>query len=250
MSVSQLAQLVVQELSLTFQGKDLIQKISLNFEPGQVHGVLGPNGSGKSTFLKCMAGIWIPTHGQVLWEGKDLLKQKREEISRAMSLVPQNHQTPFDFSAKEMVAMGRYPYRFEASSQEKVEALIQGALERVDAWHLKDRGINQLSNGERQRVMIARSLVTETPILLLDEPTASLDPYHQISIWRMLKELAQQGKIVIVAVHDLASAERYCDYISLLHQGRCVATDRAHQALQPHLIKQVFNINFAKRIEI
>lgn len=229
------------ELCYSVDGKSLIDHISLEFSAGCLHGILGPNGSGKSTLLKTLAGIWTPTSGSIFWNEKTLLTQDRQSISRTITLVPQNPQIHFDFLVEDIVAMGRYPHdtRFWEKTEER---LLQDALTIVDAWHLRGRRVNCLSHGERQRVYIARALITESPILLLDEPTASLDIRHQIEIWQLLLRLVEDGKIVIVTTHDLSIAERYCHQVAVLNQGKCIGNGKFSSVMTPTLLKEVFGV--------
>ena len=196
----------------------------------------GPNGSGKSTFLKALTGIWPPTSGEVLWKGEKLLEKNRQEISKTISLVPQHSPLPFEFTVTEVVSMGRYAHQDLGSS------LVDRALITVDAWHLKERRMNHLSFGERQRVFIARALVTESPILLLDEPASSLDIRHQLEIWQLLHKLKAEGKVVVITTHDLAATKRFCDEIALLSQGKCLAKGPFQKVMTPEILKEVFGV--------
>jgi iron complex transport system ATP-binding protein len=236
--------LTARHLCYATDGKKLLNDISLEFTDGCLHAILGPNGSGKSTLLKILTGIWERTSGTVWWNGSSLLSLKRQEISRIISLVPQNPQPSFDYLVEDLVAMGRYPFDTHYWNA-KDEPLVQQALESVDVWHLKKRRVNQLSFGERQRVYIARALVTESPILLLDEPTASLDIRHQLEIWNLLRSFVAKGKIVAVTTHDLTVAERYCDQVAILNQGSCVAKGEPTSLLTSELLQNVFGISKA-----
>ena len=170
--------------------------------------------------LKTLTGIWKPTEGQVCWQNENLLTQDRRTISRTLSFVPQNSAAPFDFTVTEIVAMGRYPHGTFRSREGSLEKVYE-TLKLVNAWHLRDRPISQLSSGERQQVYIARALLTESPVLLLDEPTANLDIKHQYEIWKLLVNLKEKGKLVIVASHDLVAIQKYCFHVSILNQGCC-----------------------------
>lgn len=229
--------LEAKNVSYSIDGKALIENIELSFSPGILYGILGPNGSGKSTLLKTLCGIWNPTNGVVNWKGKALLTRSRKEISSTISLVPQNPQVHFDFTVTEMVRMGRYPYASTHSDEQ-----LETALNIVDAWHLRKRSILRLSHGERKRVYIARALVTESPILLLDEPEASLDIRHQLEIWKLLRKLAEQGKTIIVTNHDLAATRRFCDEIAVLNQGRCIDNGRFDQVMTAQCLLDVFGV--------
>ncbi len=233
--------LIASNLSYALNKKSLLKDISLEFEGGRLHGILGPNGAGKSTLLKLISGIWKPTQGSVSWNGTALLDKERQAISRIISLVPQHPQPSFDFLVEDVVAMGRYAY--DRSYWNAAEApMVHQALTTVDAWHLRRRCVNQLSYGERQRVYIARALVTESPILLLDEPTASLDIQHQLEIWQLLEQFVKNGKIVIVTTHDLAIAERYCHHVAVLHHGQCVGNGNFNSLMTPNLLQEVFGV--------
>ena len=233
--------LKAESLSYELHKKELIHSISLQFSPGILYGILGPNGSGKTTLLKTLTGIWKPSKGKVLFNDQDLHLKSRREISRSLSLVPQNLSVNFDFTVAEVVAMGRYPHENAKPTQEVIE-LIEWALVTVDAWHLRFRHITHLSSGERHRVYIARSLVTESPVLLLDEPAASLDIRHQLEIWHLLKKLASQGKIIIATNHDLGAVERFCDHIAVLHHGQCIAKGSFQEVITPSLLEEVFGV--------
>lgn len=233
--------LAIKGLKYAIDGKPLLTDLSLEFIGGQLHGILGPNGSGKSTLLRLLSGIWKPSGGEILWNGAPLLVKDRQSISRTVSLVPQQPHTAFDFLVEDIVAMGRYAYdRCYWHAAE--EPVVYEALRMVDAWHLRRRPVNQLSYGERQRVYIARALVTESPIMLLDEPTASLDIQHQLEIWQLLQHLVERGKIVIITTHDLAIAERYCHQVAVLNHGRCVANGPFSALMTPGLLQEVFGV--------
>lgn len=233
--------LIASNLCYSVENKELLHNISLELSSGYLHAILGPNGSGKSTLLKVLTGIWKLSSGMITWNNLSLLSLKRQEISRIISLVPQNPQPTFDFLVEDVVAMGRYPYNTRYWNA-KDEPLVHHALSSVDAWHLRHRRINHLSFGERQRVYIARALVTESPILLLDEPTASLDIRHQLEIWELLQTFVNAGKIVAITTHDLTIAERYCDHVIVLNQGRCVANGTFSSFFMPQLLRDVFDI--------
>lgn len=233
--------LKIRHFTYCLHQRPLIQHISLTFQSGVLYGILGPNGSGKSTLLKTMARIWTPTTGQLIWKEQDLLQFSRLEMSRTLSLVPQNPQLYFDFEVYRMVAMGRYPHGCRtAEAHQKVEE----ALHQVNAWPLRHQLLSQLSGGERQRIYIARALATQAPILLLDEPTSYLDLRHQLDIWQLLRTLVKEGKLVIVAVHDLLAAQRFCDELVILNQGSCQATGTYQEIMTPHLLQEIFGVSF------
>lgn len=233
--------LKIHNLSYHFNKRPLIRKISLTFEPGILYGILGPNGSGKTTLLKTIAGIWPPSSGQLSWQGEDLLQFSRLKLSQTISLVPQNPTIHFDFDVETMVSMGRYPYGCRTGESQKK---VKETLQLVNATHLYQNLISNLSGGERQRIYIARALATEAPVLLLDEPTSHLDLRHQIEIWILLRRLVQNGKIVIVAMHDLLAAQRYCDHVVILNGGQCYAKGSYTEVITPSLLQSVFGVDF------
>lgn len=228
--------LVANQISYKIKAKELISDISMTFRPGLISAILGPNGSGKTTFLKNLAGIWPPSSGNVLWNGHNLFDYSRKDVSRIVSIVPQSTLIPFDFTVMDMIEMGRYMHRT------KNDALIKKTLKNLDVWHLRNQSISRVSGGERQRVYIARALVTEAPILLLDEPTAHLDIGHELEIWRLLKELASDQRTIIVTTHDLRAAKRHCDQIALLHYGKCIGSGPFDAVMTAEKLKTVFGV--------
>lgn len=232
--------------ALTYQigHRRLIDQITLSFSPGRPYGIVGPNGSGKSTLLKVMTNIWSPTSGQVTWNGMDLKAFSRSERSRIATFVPQNPAPQFDYTVFEMVRMGRYAHDSLGCDH---TSIVLDALCRVNALHLQERPISSLSGGERQRVYIARALATEAQVMLLDEPTAHLDLRHQGEIWELINELADEGKIVLVALHDLIGARHHCGKIAMLHQGRCAAFGAFEEVITEKRMVEIFGITLSHK---
>lgn len=235
--------LEIRNLTFCLSHRLLIENITLTFQPGILYGILGPNGSGKSTLLKTMSRIWTPTAGQLFWQGENVLHFSRLMMSQTLSLVPQNPSLYFDFSVYNMVSMGRYPHGCRSP---EAHSKIEKALQQVDAWHLRHQLLSQLSGGERQRVYIARALATQAPILLLDEPTSYLDLRHQLEIWQLLRILVKEGKLIIVAVHDLFAAQRFCDELVILNQGRCQISGAYENIMTPEILQDIFGVSFNK----
>lgn len=238
--------LELHHLTYRVRQRPLIEDVSLTFYPGILYGVLGPNGSGKSTLLKNISRVWTPTAGKLFWQGENLLRFSRLAMSQTISLVPQNPPLYFDFTPYDIVAMGRYPYGCRSP---QANFKIKEALDKANAWHLRHRPLSELSGGERQRIYIARALATEASILLLDEPTSYLDIRHQLEIWRLLRALAKEGKIIIVAVHDLWAARRFCDELVLLNRGRCEAKGHYKEIITPSRLQTIFGVNFTESEE-
>ena len=208
------------DLCFSYNKKPLLQNISLEFKAGQFVGLIGANGAGKSTLLQLLLGLIKQQSGLVSINGCDIHAQKRRDIAKQLAFVPQSIELPYAFSAQALVAMGRNPYLgpFELET-EKDKKLIQEAMLKTDIGHLKDRLVNTLSGGEKQRVIIARALAQQAPTILLDEPIASLDICHQIETLQLIQSLTQSGKLAITALHDLNLAANYCDRLILLGQS-------------------------------
>lgn len=225
------------------QGRQVLQSIHLHLTPGQIYGIIGPNGSGKSTLLKTLAGIWTPTEGEIKWQGISLHQQNRRFMSQTVTLVPQQPSPPFDFTVWEIVKMGRYAHGFSPQNQE----IIEHALHQTNSWQLKDRLVSTLSGGEKQRVYMARALATQAPVLALDEPSSCLDLHHQWEMWHLLRQLAKQNRLILIALHDLKAARHFCDELVVLFQGRCVGTGSYANVMTPALLHQVFSLDSEKQ---
>ncbi len=205
--------LTIQDIHFSIEDKKILDGVSVHFEPCKIHGIIGPNGSGKSTLLKNVCRIWEPQSGTILIEGKNYRTIPRKELSRLVTLVPQNTAVSFPISVFDIVSMGRNPHlgRFEGV-QQKDREIIERALQQTAMYALKDRIINELSGGEGQLAIIARALATEASLILLDEPTAELDIKHTLAIMNILFELRAQGKTILVTMHDLNLAQKILRY--------------------------------------
>ena len=208
--------------------KNILTQISLSFELGKIHGILGPNGSGKTTLLRCLAGIKKPQSGLIYWCERDLLSLERKQAAQLVSLVPQAPPYLFNFTVEEMVAMGRFPH---GTPRSQLSKYVHQALTRVDALSFLQRPISSLSAGERQRVYIARALATDSPVLLLDEPTSFLDFFHEQELSLLLRFLASQGKLIILSLHNLQLATRLLDTATFLEKGQMTLTGPASTVL-------------------
>lgn len=206
--------LSVQSLRYSVGKRTLIHSFTHSFETGKVYGLLGLNGSGKTTLLKLLAGIWTETSGKLLWNENELAKLSRLERSQLMTFVPNSPPLYFDYTVRDIIAMGAY-----ANRPKNLEQLLDSAIQTVDLTPLQDRLITNISSGERQRAYIARALVTESPILLLDEPTASLDIKQSAAIWELILHLRNEGKLLVIATHDLVRAHELTDEILTIENG-------------------------------
>ena len=216
--------LQVEALGVNIGGKAIVSQINLNLHAGRFVALLGPNGAGKTTLIKALAGL-MPASGRVMLDGRDLSRMNRKDRARKMAYLPQGHQVHWPLSARDVVALGRLPHGLaDPARMGQVDSdAVTRAMERTGALALADQTVTTLSGGERARVMLARALAVEAPVLLADEPTASLDPRHQIMVMRDLKAEAAGGALVVVVTHDIALASRMADEIILLDRGHVIA---------------------------
>lgn len=235
--------LKTQNASYQVKNKTLIHPVTAEFLPGKMYGILGLNGSGKTTFLKMLGGIYRPSKGQILWSEKSLLSYERHHMSRIISYVPQSPQVVFDFNVFKFVALGRYCHHRSSRLTPSDLLVIEKTLSLVDCAHLKDRRISELSGGERQRIFIARSLASESNIILLDEPSANLDIKHKLEIWGLLQTLAKEGKTIITSAHDLFLCMQFCNEILVLDSGKKIQSGPPQLVLTNSLLQSVFGIS-------
>ncbi|CDR33564.1 ABC transporter ATP-binding protein [Criblamydia sequanensis] len=230
--------LSIKNISCSLGNRLLLRNIDLNFQPGFIYSVLGPNGSGKTTLLKAIAGIQVFYSGSIFWNSQEISFIKRRERSQIMTFVPQSSPVFFDFTVKEFALMGAY-----AKAIKNEEQKLEESLNKVDALHLKDRLVRTLSSGEKQRVYIARSLIADAPVMLFDEPTASLDIKHRHEIWQLIHDLKELKKIIIVATHDFHEAEKWSDESLVLQKGSVVSKGAFSEALSKKILEDVFGVD-------
>lgn len=234
----------INSIHFSIDDKKILDSITARFAPCMIHGIIGPNGSGKSTLLKNICRIWEPQSGSILLHGTDYTKIPRKELSTLVTLVPQNTTIGFPISVFDIVAMGRNPHlgRFEGMRQNDRD-IIERALQQTNIYELKDRNINELSGGEGQLAIIARALATEASLILLDEPTSELDVKHTLEILEILQGFKKQGKTILVSIHDLNLARKFCDTISILSRGKLFYSGTPENAFAAEIIKQVFDVH-------
>lgn len=231
--------LEVKELGLNFKGQPVLSGLNLHFQLGKLYALLGPNGAGKTSLLKLLNRTWTPSTGVILWKNTPLHELSRQEVSQILSLVPQETQSAFAFTVTDFVGMGAYALDKQASGG-SLETRIIEALKIMDALNLKDRKITELSAGEKKRAYIARALLTHSPVLLLDEPTANLDIAHKLKLWSLLKRFAEEGRTIVVSTHDLELCKHFCDEAFLLKKGHCVAKGSIDEVLCENNLKETF----------
>jgi iron complex transport system ATP-binding protein len=242
--MSEPALVQLRNLDFAIAGKEILRDISCDFSAGRIHGIIGPNGSGKSSLLKNICRIWQPHSGQVLIGGADYRKISRKTLSRLATLVQQETRIEFSIRVADFVAMGRHPHlkRLQWLRQRDLY-IVEEALQLTGTQIFRERLINELSGGEGQLVNIARALATEAPIILLDEPTSALDIRHKLDILELLTALRDNGKTILICIHDLDLARRYCDTVTMLRDGAIYFHGTASEAFRPDRIKEVFDVN-------
>lgn len=240
------AVLAADALGVSVKGRWLLRGVTVHARAGEVLAVLGPNGAGKSTLLAALSGARRPDEGEVRFGGVSLRSLSLRELARRRAVLSQAVGVPFPFTCREVVLLGRTPFAGE-SSAERDEEIARAALESVGAEHLGARTFPTLSGGEQQRVQLARALaqlweVDGARALLLDEPTASLDPAHQHLILSLVRRVATRGACVVVVLHDLALAARYADQVLLLSQGNVRAAGAPRGVLTPATLRDVYGV--------
>lgn len=236
-------------VGVEIEGRWLVRDASLTLQPGCLTVLVGPNGSGKTTLLRLLAGLWRPSEGQVTLEGCEISSLPHRELARHVSFVPQDTHFEFAFTVRDVVMMGRHPHlgRFERE-REYDRRCVEDAMTRADVIHLKDRLVTEISGGERQRVIIARSLATEADTILLDEPTASLDIAHALDVLNLCRRLADGGKTIALAIHDLNAAMRYATQVALLHSGRIVASGTPADVITDSAVHTIFSVHVERAV--
>ncbi len=229
--------LIVDRANFQVDGKSILHEVSLRFEPETLNVLVGPNGAGKSTLIAAIAGDLPSCRTSVRIDGKILQAWKPKSLAQQRSVLTQDHSVRFAFTTREVVGMGRLPY---PPDPERDEAIIDDAMVRADITHLNERDVQTMSGGEVSRTAFARVLAQDTPLVLLDEPTAALDLYHQEQLLQDLWRLARKGSCVIAVLHDLNLSAAYADRIIMMSDGRVVADGSPRDVLTAETIQRVY----------
>jgi len=229
--------ITAEGVSVSLAGEKVLEDVTARAEDEFV-GVVGPNGAGKTTLIRAANGAAEPDDGVVSVGGDDVTSLSSREVSRRVATMPQNTDVSFDFTVGEVVRMGRHPHvpRFGSDEKNKVE----GAMERVGVAHFADSSVHEVSGGERQRVLLARCLAQDADVLLLDEPTASLDVNHAVETLSLVRSLVGEGRTAVAAIHDLDLAARFCDRLVLVGDGTVVASGAPEEVLTEENVEDVF----------
>lgn len=234
----------IENLTVRYRSAPVLRDISLQIHRGEVVALIGPNGAGKTTLIRALSGVLKPVSGQIVILDRDLASLSPRQRARNLAVVPQARQLPEAFTVWQAVLMGRTPYLgWLGQPMQADRQRVEWALERTACESLANRPLGELSGGEQQRVLLARALAQETPVLLLDEPTAHLDLRHQARLLSLVRELAREhGLAVLMALHDLNLVALYADRVALLSEGRLFALGSPEQVLTPETLMAAYQV--------
>ncbi len=235
----------IKNISLSYDKRTVLEDISLSFNDKAFIGIIGKNGTGKSTLLKAITGLLKPIKGNVFIDKKDIYNMKKSVLAKKISFMPQTMQFDFSFNVKDFIMFGRYPYinMFNLPSKDDFK-IVDDIMNFTQTTEFATRNINELSGGEKQKVLLAQTLVQETDIIALDEPTSHLDIGSQATIFKLLKMLNEKyGKTIITTVHDLNLAGEFCSDIVLLDDKKVLNFGSAEKVLNYKDIEKVYNVN-------
>ena len=245
--------LTVQNLTAGYKEYEILHEVSLGVAQGSVIALIGPNGSGKTTLIRAISGILHPQNGKILYQDQDLTKMSAQDRSRLIAVVPQIRSLPPAFSVYEVVALGRTPHlNWFGQTSNRDDEIIRRSMAQVNLLDLADRNITDLSGGEQQRVLLARALAQQTPVLLMDEPTAHLDLQYQVNFLENAHRLAhplpeeiENGfapRAVLVAIHDLNLLARFADQVALMVEGKLVKLGSPNDVLRADILSEAYHL--------
>jgi len=233
-----------RNLHVRLKAREVLAGVAFTGHAGEMTAVIGPNGAGKTTLLKALAGLLTPSAGALSLDGRAMADWPPPVRARSLAYLPQERTTHWALSARAIVALGRLPHQPMGAGESAADArAIDAALAAMDIGHLAERPVLEMSGGERARVLVARALAQEPVALLADEPAAGLDPAHQLTLFHHLTALASAGRTVVVALHDLSLAARFCHRIVLMQAGRSIAAGTPEDVLKVEHLAAVYGIN-------
>lgn len=228
-------------VGVDLEGATVLHDVSLEVVPGEVLALVGPNGAGKSTLLGVLSGERTPSRGSVAYGGRPIDGFRHADLAKLRSVLTQENTVSFPFKVAEVVAMGRSPWARSVEGRDDV-TVVQESMDAADVGHLARRRYTSLSGGEKARVSLARVLAQRTPVVFLDEPTAALDLRHQEDVMRIARGLAQDGRSVVVVLHDLSLASAYADRIALISGGGLEAIGAPAEVLTEERVERVYGL--------
>ncbi|MDH0200451.1 ABC transporter ATP-binding protein [Comamonas aquatica] len=236
--------LSVESLQVAWRGQTCVQDLSFQVQSGELLALIGPNGAGKSTVLRALAQL-LPHQGRVLLDGEDLARLAPHQRARRLAYLAQGDQVAWPLQVRDFVSLGRLPHqgRWRLASASKTDQnAVDAALSAMHLTDMAERHLHALSGGERARARLARAMAVQAPLLLADEPVAALDPYHQLSVMELLRAQCNAGHAVVVVLHDLTLASRFCDRVLLLQGGQAVACGAPRHVLTPAHLQRVYQV--------
>jgi iron complex transport system ATP-binding protein len=237
-----MSRIEAQGLTVRRNGRAILDDVSLTVDGAGLTAVIGANGAGKSTLLACLAGLLHPDAGQARLDGKPVLDWRPADLARVRAYVPQNPRCEWPISTERLVALGLTPVLPAFGGLKAFQARVDAALASCDLTAKAQQAATTLSGGELARAMLARALVGDPELMIVDELTAGLDPRHALDALARMKALADQGRQVIASIHDLTLAARHADRLVALKAGRIVADGPTAQVLTPELLREVFEV--------
>lgn len=232
----------LRDLSIGYGNKKVLQNINVKINKGEIVGIIGCNGAGKSTLLKTIRGLLSKQSGDILYFGRNLESFSEKELAREVAYLQQNVEVGFGYTGKDIVLAGRYPYmKWWKGESLSDEELALKCMEYTGTKELAERPVNEVSGGQKQRILLAKVLAQQTPILFLDEPTTGLDMVYQEEIFRFSKALAEMGKTILMVVHELNLAAKYCSRIILLGEGSIVADGAPDNVFTEEVLSKAYN---------
>ncbi|WP_370821903.1 ABC transporter ATP-binding protein [Phascolarctobacterium faecium] len=232
----------LKNLSIGYGNKSVLQDVNAKINKGEIVGIIGCNGAGKSTLLKTIRGLLPKQSGEILYFGRKLESFSEKELAREVAYLQQNVEVGFGYTGKDIVLAGRYPYmKWWKGESISDEELALKCMEYTGTKELAERPVNEVSGGQKQRILLAKVLAQQTPILFLDEPTTGLDMVYQEEIFRFSKALAEMGKTILMVVHELNLAAKYCSRIILLGEGTVIADGRPDNVFTENILSKAYN---------
>lgn len=231
----------LKNLSIGYGNKTVLSEVNANIRTGEIVGIIGCNGAGKSTLLKTIRGMLPKCSGEISFFGRNLEKFSERELAKEVAYLQQNVEVGFGYTGKDVVLAGRYPYmKWWRSESAADDELVMKCMEYTGTKELADRPLNEVSGGQKQRILLAKVLAQQTPILFLDEPTTGLDMVYQEEIFRFSKSLAEMGKTILMVVHELNLAAKYCSRIILLGKGKIIADGIPDEVFTDEMLSKAY----------